>query len=67
MALSDYNLKSIHIKGSNSTLADVISRLKTLDIYKVPLDNPKTSHTKTCIAEIVGNNIQTLSIDNLCA
>ena len=41
LELSDYNLMFFHIKGSNSILADEISRLKTLVIYKDPLVYPK--------------------------
>ena len=57
----------IYIKGNNNTLADEISILKTLDIYKEPLDNPKTSDTMTYIAEMVSSNIQTSGIDKLHA
>ena len=42
MELSDYNLTFIHIKGTENILADTISRLKTLNIYMKPLENPKT-------------------------
>ena len=57
----------VYIKGSNNILADAISRLKTLDIYKDLLEYPKTSDTMTCITERVSSDIQTLSIDKLCA
>ena len=53
MELSDYNLNSIHIKDSNNILEDSSSILMTLDIYKEPLSNPKTSDTMTCIVEMV--------------
>ena len=59
MELSDYDLMFIHIKGNNNILADGISGLKTQDIYKEPLDNPKTSDTLTCNAEMVSSDIQT--------
>ena len=39
--LVDYNIKFIHIKGKHNTLADTISRLKMLNTYKEPLENPK--------------------------
>ena len=65
MDLSDYNLAFVYIKCSNNTLADAISRLKILDIYKDPLENLKTSNTTNCIAEVVTTNIKTLSIDGL--
>ena len=65
MELSDYNLKFIHIKGINIILADTISRLKLLDIYREPLENPKTFDTVKCFLEMVTTDIQTLSIHNL--
>ena len=42
MELEDYNISSVHIKGKNNVLADAIFRLKTLDIYKEPMDNTQT-------------------------
>ena len=62
MELSDYNLTFVYIKGSNNILADAVSRLKPLNIYKDPLENPKSTATndrEKCIAEVVKNNIQT--------
>ena len=50
MILTDYNLTFIYITGSNNILVDVISRLKTLDIYKDPLYYPKISNTTACVA-----------------
>ena len=41
MELTDYNITFIHIKGKINALADAISKLKTLNIYKEPLENPK--------------------------
>ena len=41
MDLADYNITFIHIKGSNNILACPISRLKMLDIYKHPTEDPK--------------------------
>ena len=38
--LADYYITFIHIKGSN-ILADAVSRLKMLDIYKDPVEDPK--------------------------
>ena len=51
MELSDYNLMFVYIKGSKNILAGGISRLMTQDIYRDPLENPKTSKTMNCIAE----------------
>ena len=70
MEVPDYNVTFAHIKGSNNILADIISRLKALDIYRDPSKNPKssaTNNTEECIDEVVTNNIQTLSIDSLQA
>ena len=67
MEWSNYNLMFIHIKGSKNIVADAVSGLKALDIYKDPLDYPKTSKAMTCIAEMVTTNIQSLSVDKLCA
>ena len=41
MELTDYNIMFVHIKGKNNVLADAFSRLKTLNIYQEPLENPK--------------------------
>ena len=49
--LPDYNITFFHIKGKKQFMADAISRLKTLKIYKEPLENPKisvVSNTQTC-------------------
>ena len=40
--LADYNITFVHIKGSNNILADAISRLKILDIYKDLIEDPKS-------------------------
>ena len=61
MEFIDYHLTVIHIKDSNNILADAISRLKTLGIYRDLLDYPKIFDTMTSILEIV-----VLSIDKLC-
>ena len=41
MKLAGYNITFVHKKGSNNILADGISRLKMLDIYKDPIEDPK--------------------------
>ena len=41
MELAEYNITFVHIKGKNNVCADVISRLKMLDIYKEPMKNQK--------------------------
>ena len=42
LELADYKIMFIHIKGKNYVLVDVISRLKTLNIYKELLEYPQT-------------------------
>ena len=63
MELLDCDLLLVHIERSTYILADVICRLKTLDICKELLDNPKISDTMMSIAEMVTTNRQTLSMD----
>ena len=41
MKLAENNSMFVHIKGKNNVLADAVSRLKTLHIYKEPVKNPK--------------------------
>ena len=65
MELLDYNLKFIYFKGSNNILVNAISRLKTLDIYRDQLQDPKPSNTMKYVTEVVTTNIQALSIDKL--
>ena len=70
MELSDYNRTFVHIKCTGNILVDAISRLKMLEIYTAPLDNPKAvtlSNTEECTAEVVGNKVQSLSTDRLYA
>ena len=55
MKLSDYNLTFIHIKGTDNISSNAISRLRTLDIYMEPIENPKTAalnNTEEYIAEV---------------
>ena len=68
MELEDYNIAFVHIKGKYSVLADTISRLKTLDIYKEPLGNPKTPavhNTQGHVMEIFATSIHTINITML--
>ena len=69
MELLDYTVTFVHTKDSNNILADAISRLRPLDIYKDPVENSKTAihYTEECTAEVVTNNINTLSSYRLCA
>ena len=43
MELADCNVMFVHIKGKKNASVDAISMLKTLSIYKEPLENPKIS------------------------
>ena len=59
----------VHIKGKNTALVDAISRLKTLNIYKEPLENPTAqvvNNTQEVIMEICATNIHTISTSMLC-
>ena len=63
MELTDYNITFVHIKGKNNVLADAISRLKKLNIYKEPLENPKTpvvSNTQENVLEICATDMHTM-------
>ena len=69
MELAEYNITFVQIKGKNNILADAISRLKTLNIYKVPLDTTKTpaaSNTQENIMEIHAPDLYTVSMTMLC-
>ena len=70
MKLPDYNIIFGHIKGSNNNLADPISRLKTLDIYRDPIENPemlKASDLQSHITELNTSKIHTLNSNVLHA
>ena len=69
MELADYNITFVHIKGKNNVLAHTISRLKTLSIYKEPLENPKiqlVSNTQGHVTEISATHMHTISTSMLC-
>ena len=63
MELADYNMTFIHIKGSNKIIADAISRLKMLDIYKDPVEDPKKPQIKIQVTEVNDSKIHTLDSD----
>ena len=68
MELADCNIMFVYIKGKKSVLVDVISRLKTLNIYKEPLENPKTQvlrNTQEIVIEICTTNMHIVSTDIL--
>ena len=43
MELAVHSITFVHFKGDDNVSADAISRLKTLNIYKEPLENTKAS------------------------
>ena len=62
MELADYNITFVHINGSNTLLADVISQSNTLDIYRHPIEDPtmlKASDLQQHITEVNTNKIHT--------
>ena len=66
---ADYNIMFVYIKGKNDVLLDAISRLKTLNIYKEPLENPKTSAFSTVeenVMEICASDMHTVGTSMLC-
>ena len=69
MELADYNITSVYIKASNSILADTISRVRMLDIYKDPVEDPKRPHVSEIqqVMEINTNKIHTMDSNILCA
>ena len=69
MELADYNIMFVNIKNQNNVLEDAISRLKTLNTYKEPLGNPRTSVVSIMqgnFMEIQANDMHTLSTTMLC-
>ena len=40
--LADYDITFVHIKDSNNISPDAISRFKMYDIYRDPIEDPKT-------------------------
>ena len=58
MELADHNIMSVYIKGKRSVLTHAIFRLKTINICKEPLENPKASvvsNTQENVMEICTN------------
>ena len=47
MLLREYAITFVHIKGKDNILADAISRLCTLDIYKKAIETQYTPAVKT--------------------
>ena len=67
--LADCNIIFVHIKCKNNVLVDAISRLKTLNIYKEPLESPnaeEVNNTQQVVMEICTTSMHTISIGRLC-
>ena len=63
MELAEYNSMLVPIGGKNNVFAHAFSKLKTLNIYKEPLENPKSqvvSSTQEIVTEICATNIHTI-------
>ena len=54
MELPDYNLIFVYIKDPDYILMDTFFRSQTLDIYRKPLENPKTAALNNTEEHIVG-------------
>ena len=69
MELADYNITFVQIKGKHNILVDAISRLKTLNIYEEPLENPNAqvvNNTQQVVTEVCATSMHIISIDTLC-
>ena len=69
MELAYYSIMFILIKGKHNILADIISRLKKLNIYKEPLENPKVqviNNMQQVVTEVYATSMHTIGIDMLC-
>ena len=68
MELTDHNIKFMHIKGKHNISADAISRLKTLNIYKELMENPKVqviNNTQQVVAGVCATSMHTIGTDTL--
>ena len=68
MELADHNIKFVHIKGKHNILAVPIPRLKTYNINKQPLENPKVqvvNNMKQVVTEVCANSMHTVGNDTL--
>ena len=64
MELGDYNIYICPHQSKNNVLLDAISRLKILNIYKEPLENPKiqiVSNTQEIGMEICATRMHIIS------
>ena len=52
MLLQEYDITFVHIKGKDNILADAISRLRTIDIYKRALETQHSHVVKTTTTQL---------------
>ena len=57
MELPDNNIALVNVKGNNNILADAISRLETLVIYRDPIEDPKMLKASDLQQDITEVNI----------
>ena len=68
MELAYYHITFVHIKVKHNILADTISRLQMLNIYKEPSETPKAeiiSNLQSVVTEICATSMHTIDIDVL--
>ena len=64
MELANCNITFAHIKSSNNILADAISRLKMLDVYKDPIEDPKMLKVRDIEQHITEVNTNKIHLNN---
>ena len=64
MELADYNITFVHIKDSNSILAEAISRLEMLDVYRDHIEDPKVHQDSDPQQHVTEVNINKIHILN---
>ena len=52
MLLQEYDITFVHIKGKDNILADAISRLCTIDIYKKTIETQHSHAVKTANTQL---------------
>ena len=57
MLLQEYDITFVHIKGKDNILADAISRLCTINIYR-PADDTDTTHLATIHSNEMPEQVQ---------
>ena len=70
MELADYNITFLYIKSKNNFLADAISKLKMVNIYEEPLENPKAQvviNAQEVVTEMCATNMHTVNTRTICS